>query len=917
MDIMNKTAITFFVAATLAADVFAQNPTQKDARAELSAAIAVEEQQGDLAAAERLYRELLDGSALSVPARALCNQRLGSLLQRLGRADDAKPFLEAAERASNIEITPAVPQDRAREAELGEQAKKLLADRSKEIDEQTRKELLWIGQPAVPAILAELEAHMAGPDTTAERPRALASLLWRIGGEKAENFLRMVSTRRDAPWWIVSSALWLDSDAMLAVAREFLGHPNFKLVDTLLNSGGSQGLANRLPADAILTMAERGGDEQRDYALRWCAQRSLSTSESTRLAAIAASAALSTNPSLGTSASVAIPHLQGSVAGLRLVFDQLPGQKRALAIVEPPEDLYVAGSKKFEPQIAADLWQRAMRSASALTEKHDAWAWLNTWIDRLADARLPGQFEDLLVLQKRRSEAWQTIAKVVDAEHAVAAIQQVPDLNSDQGSWLLQGIARLDLPKEAGALLLSRTSQNRSELLANRDRAWWFCMALASTGHPDAMPLLRDAFKSLNFDVRILTFAIHRSRSDAALAMAHEVFAELEKQRVQGSIVLLLALISVGDEWALTQLDGSEQPLRHPYLDGPNGGLRAQAFGARQATMQGDKSQTPLQYLLTTAPQPPHPFTLAQIEPVLKRIFVDQQVHPGQFSQWLLGSLSDASDDVVRLLSRYDFSTVSTGPVESSTSWIKVAMQRLREQGGKNGWAEWLESALADERQRYYVLNELTKDEVLARLAQIEGFVTAGLSVKAALNALLRAGHPVDVIALLTSDNEDAKDWAFDRVCKGEATAPAVTMLPFLAAKSPWTRMKAVQHFDRTLEAEAVPGMLALLRDPDGKIREAASAALQRIRFAHEQESLWARAQNGIDARPEAALEKLLAQAKPTEPKPKRLLAIASLGALGKPEALPFLIEWTENQDAEIADAARAAATQIHLAAKK
>ena len=915
---MNTTAITFFVAAALAADVFAQNPTQKDARAELSAAIAVEEQQGDLAAAERLYRELLNGSALSAPARALCNQRLSSLLQRLGRADDAKPFLEAAQRASNIEITPAVPQDRAREAELGEQAKKLLADRSKVIDGETSKSLLWIGRPAAPAILAELEQALSSPNQEAsERNQILAGMLWRIGGEQAEAFLRSVAARKDAPLWMVVRAFWLESDGMLSVAEAFLAHPDFKLVETMLHSGAAEGLAHRLPADAILTMAERGGDEHRGYALYWCAQRKLTTSESTRLAAIAAAAARSTNPELGKAAATAVPHLQGSVAGLRFVLDQLPGWRGALKIVEPPEDVYVAGSKKFEPQIAADLWQRAMRSASALTERHDAWTWLDTWIDRLADARLPGQFEDLLALQKRRSEAWKTIARIVDAEHAVAAIQQVPDLNSEQGRWLLQGITRLDLPEEAGALLLSNTAHYRSELLANSDRAYWFCMALASTGHPDAMPLLRDAYKSLNFDVRILTFAIHRSRSDAALVMAHEVFAELKKQRVQGASVLLLALIAVGDEWALTQLDGNEQPLRHPYLDGPDGGLRAQAFGERQTSMQMDQMQTPLRYLLTTAPQPPHPFTLAQIEPVLKRIFVDQQVHPGQLSQWMAGSTSDASDDVVRLLSRYDFSTVSSGPVESSTSWIKVGMQRLREQGGKNGWAEWLENSFADERQRYYVLNELTKDEVLGRLTQIEAFAKDGSSVKVALDALLRAGHPVDVIELLTSNNGAAKDWAFDRVCKGEATAPAATMLPFLAAKSHHTRMKAVQHFDRTLEAEAVPGMLALLRDPDGKIREAASAALQRIRFVHEQESLWARAQNGIDARPEAALEKLLAQAKPTEPKPKRLLAITSLGALGKPEALPFLIEWTEDQDAEIANAARTAATQIHLAAKK
>ena len=911
---MKTTAITFFVAAALAADVFAQNPTQKDARAELSAAIAVEEQQGDLAAAERLYRELLNSSALSVPARALANQRLGSLLQRLGRADDAKQFLKAAQRASNIEITPAMPQDRARDAELGEQAKKLLADRSKEIDGETSKSLLWIGRPAAPAILAELEQALSSPNQEAsERNQILAGMLWRIGGEQAEAFLRSVAARKDAPLWMVVRAFWLESDGMLSVAEAFLAHPDFKLVETMLHSGAAEGLAHRLPADAILTMAERGGDEHRGYALYWCAQRKLTTSESTRLAAIAAAAARSTNPELGKAAARAVPHLQGSVAGLRFVLDQLPGWRGALKIVEPPEDLYVAGSKKFEPQIAADLWQRAMRSASALTEKHDAWAWLNTWIERLAEARLPGQFEDLLVLQKRRSEAWGTIAKIVDAEHAVAAIQQMPDLNSEQGLWLLQGITRLDLPEEAGALLLSNTAHYRSELLANRDRAYWFCMALASTGHPDAMPLLRDAVKSLNFDVRILTFAIHRSRSDAALAMAHEVFADLKKQRVQGAPQLLLALIAVGDEWALAQIDGSEQPQPHPYLDGPDGRLRAQAFGERQAPMQGEKNQTPLQYLLTTAPQPPHPFTLAQIEPVLKRVFADEQRH---IAKSLVGSLPDASDDVVRLLARYDGSALNTGG-GTYESWKKIAMQRMREQGGKNGWAEWLESALADERQRYYVLNELTKDEVLGRLTQIEAFAKDGSSVKVALDALLRAGHPVDVIELLTSNNGAAKDWAFDRVCKGEATAPAATMLPFLAAKSHHTRMKAVQHFDRTLEAEAVPGMLALLRDPDGKIREAASAALQRIRFAHEQELLWARGQNGIDARPEAALEKLLAQAKPTEPKPKRLLAIASLGALGKPEALPFLIEWTEDQDAEIANAARAAAVQIHLASKR
>ena len=101
------------------------------------------------------------------------------------------------------------------------------------------------------------------------------------------------------------------------------------------------------------------------------------------------------------------------------------------------------------------------------------------------------------------------------------------------------------------------------------------------------------------------------------------------------------------------------------------------------------------------------------------------------------------------------------------------------------------------------------------------------------------------------------------------------------------------------------------------RVDPAATAALQRIRFRHEQESHWTKLQAGIDARPEAALEKLLLQARRDEPKARRLLAIASLGALGKAEATPFLIEWIDDADAEIAAAAKAAVTQIHLAAKR
>jgi HEAT repeat protein len=81
----------------------------------------------------------------------------------------------------------------------------------------------------------------------------------------------------------------------------------------------------------------------------------------------------------------------------------------------------------------------------------------------------------------------------------------------------------------------------------------------------------------------------------------------------------------------------------------------------------------------------------------------------------------------------------------------------------------------------------------------------------------------------------------------------------------------------------------------------------------HDQKAHWDRITKGLDASPNSAAEKLLLQAKPGEPKAQRLLAITSLGTLGVPEALPFLIDWTKDSDAEIHTAATAAITQIHL----
>ncbi|MFN9756824.1 MAG: hypothetical protein ACK58X_10465 [Planctomycetota bacterium] len=962
------------VAFAFAAGLAAQAPAPADPRAELAAVFAVEEQQGDLAAAERLYRERLAGADLSPAARALANARLGALLQRLGRAEEAAPFLAAAGAAAAPAGADAA-QDRAREVALAEQATKLLADRTKPCDDDMARALVWIGEPAVPAILAELvDAKKIGG--LRERLAPLAAVLWQLGGPKAEAFLRAAAEDAKTPAWMVHGVWLVRSDSMLAVAEAFLAHTNFDVVRELTKSDA---LVGRMNASALLAMAEQGSAQHRVLAMRLLAKRQLTTAESARFAAAVDGGLRATDPALVRAAADALTTqaLQASVAGVRLALQHVAlrsPQDESMQLYEEPADLRPAGARDVDPAVAADLWRLAMRAAEGLASDHPCWGWLNQWIGRLAAVPGVGRIDDLFALASRGKPVWGTIAKRIDAGNAVAVLQQAPDLVTLRKNSVLPALARLDLPREAAPILL--------RLVSVDPQAGWFfggdgapgkapsrhvvtsqtatttgwgtndwsnpsrdvpavAAALASTGHPDALPpLLALLVRSRGEADEYFVFYLKRGDSEAARAAARTWYEAVRtgttnppNAETMRTTSLLLALLALGDPWALDQIRGDEQELNHPYAAGDDGGLGArrlppgmlpplqdvpsEAATAIRPPTPRVRPVTPLAYLLAGDAVPPHPFSLAQVEAVLQRVFADRAGGGAPVYSSLYERVAPAvRDDVLRLLARYDRSTQTTSG-GATVSWMRLALQRLRERDGADGWTEWLQAALASEATRYYALVELTKDEVLARLPQIEAFAKGGLGATAALEALERAGRPLDVASLVASDDPYVAVWAARRVMDGEATAPAAAMAPFLAAESSWIRLQAAQYFGRTLDDAAVPGLLAQLRDPEEKVREAATAALQRIRFRHEQASHGTKLQAGLDARPEAALEKLLLQARRDAPTARRLLAIASLGALGKAEAAPFLIEWIDDADAEIAAAAKAAVTQIHLAAKR
>jgi hypothetical protein len=734
---------------------------------------------------------------------------------------------------------------------------------------------------------------------------------------------------------------------------------------------GGRGVGDRVSDEALLGMAERGSADHKALCLEWCVRRdprhgnTMSAAHSARFAAIVDAAARSTDPKLGARAADALRTrgLQRSVAGLRVVIDQLPAITAGMSPMSPPDDLLRAGAEAgtaaLDPVQAADLWQRALRSAERMTLPHPAAGWLGNWLERLALAVGRDAVPPLLALAPRwEGAAWSALAPLVDADNAVAVLQQAPSVESLYSSGVLRRLAQIDLPRDAAPLLLrlagvremtaraargdvpgTVTSRGTvpatfQELGGPQGAPLQFAMALASTGHPDALPLLRDFAGGTSVGRAPLLFYVRRNGSEAARAAVRELHGELVKSNDRHQITLLLAALANGDPWALDQIHGSEQAIEPPYTLADDGGLRAR-WGTKPSS-PGAAHETPLEYLLAGDASPPHRFTLAQVEAVLQRVFGERRENRGLPRHLQARVAPTVRDDVLRLLARYDrsatnvvattsavagTSTVIVGPSPSTQlatfTWMRLAMQRLRQQGGGGGWAEWLDGALADDEQRYHVLGELTKDEVLARLPQIEAFARGGVGATAALEALERAGRPLDIAQLVAADDPGVRYWAAQRVREGRASAPPAAMVVFLADTSKHIRLQTAQHFGRTLDEVAVPGLLALLRDPDEEVRQAATAALQRIRFCHEQEAHWQKLRAGIDARPEAALEKLLLQARPGEPKARRLLAITALGALGKVEATPYLIDWSADPDAEVAAAAEAAVTQVFLNARR
>lgn len=217
---MNRTLLPFVAASLLVA-----LPAQDQATQALQRAQLLEQQEGDLAAAQQAYRALLaDAAASSVHGEAAL--RLGTLLWRLEQREAATPFLQQAVAAGGDVATRANAVLQGQDAEGKQQAELLakaeaLAKRITELTpiapptekEQQRLdavagELRLLGPIASQAAVQEIERKRRDPLTIngqsdSRTDRAIDVLLpvvWKVGGPHAIDALNRWSKDAEVDW---------------------------------------------------------------------------------------------------------------------------------------------------------------------------------------------------------------------------------------------------------------------------------------------------------------------------------------------------------------------------------------------------------------------------------------------------------------------------------------------------------------------------------------------------------------------------------------------------------------------------------------------------------------------------------------------------------------------------------------------
>jgi len=931
---------------------------------ELAPIFAVEEQERDLAKAEAMYREALAGTALSAGARELATLRLAELLMRLGRRDDAKLVMQSLNGGRGAvvsldDVTDEMAQDAVREAELRAKARELV----KQIlaqpgqggsslpgvqSEEHASQLLWIGAAAVPEVAAALVAErdrlaaekghvrMYGP------VGGLAAFVWVIGDAAAAAHLRELVSASPPEYRaeIYRNAGGCRSALMRDLAVEFVRAESSEALVTTLLAGDE--LWRRIDLPVLIDLVRRKGPRTLAFVLERLGRQNeaLPPGVLVTLHGLVRQALSTSDPELGQAVHEFLlsPRSQASLEGVELLLQQLPHLRlRGLSIASPP--LRDGPRGAADPTVARRLWPQLVDAVHKTEPGDPRFLWLLARMQECAVGLDATIVPDVLAIvattpaTTRPNPVWLLEGKIsgTNAVDVLAAYARTADPQMQME--LLLSLSRVaELPASMFEPLARLADEAASRAGTDAERLALddvFTRLLAATGDAHAAPrVLAHRARVMGQPTATRPRSLPGRREDATTGLLVQLARRSQaapvrealrtlaaampgEKSVHGPVQpmamsqLLVTLMAMHDESSLDLLANAPADLprvRHP--------LATKEYHASSPGV------TPLQYLLDENPDPPHGFTFDDIVRVL-RIMLGKDVDSREWTtRWLTPSTMSPAvvGEIAQLCLPHPFR--GGGAPDVVREWVDEALSRRRAGGSTGPLAGWIDVQLAaGPLEKSTVLQRLVADDV----QQVEGRVRALLDdedsgvASSAFDALERSAIVIDPKRLAANRHANIRLRLATAIADRRISGHEDLLRSCLRDPDEDVRQQAAKGCGALVDKDAVPGLIDLLRDGNESVRTAAADALQRIRFFHEQQAHWDRVLKGLDASPASAAEKLLLQGKPGAPTEQRLLAIRSLGALGRPEALPFLIEWTQDANGSIAAAAKEAITQIHL----
>lgn len=948
--------ITMLVAGLLAMPAFSQG-TQPTSPA-FERALVLEELEGDAQAAAAAYEAIGADAKAPHELRGRAWYRAGRLLGVAGDEEAARAALEhaLAFEGTHVERARALLQDPAgekdRERQVRERVRALLRDVNELppavrqplvslADYPVGKDLLWIGAPAVPEIVRAIRTAWRERDRWVARE--LTGLVWQIGGPDAVQFVSSVRDDEDVEFrrTLVAKVAAARGADMIAEAEAFLGDsdPEGQVAIRVL----ALELVPRYEVQSLLRVLDHQIPGVRETALRAFSK---------------SWPGLRHEPDVAATARLVVPKLARDVSAVD------PGVSRAAT-----ELLLQMGLKTREgrkqlirviPRLAGNLPSPGFRAGDepvgfdgADDEAKEIGAMLRE-LGRVTDAMTPRQkWARFLVgwyLTAWRREALPTVLEAI----------QLGYTGDEAMRWLSEKALADDAEETCRALSARSALDQVARWLAELDRVPAACwqhlrgqlassdnererlyIAMGKTGHPEVPDYLLARFEAQpdldhygEVHAALLWYSEVEPQSATAalrqllgwsLGESQDRLTNMHRWRNQ----IVARLIQIGDPEVIPMLSAARglglrscYPFKTPsYAAYGNTGSRDELEWL--VDLERDKvvdvwhGYDPKTYASVVA-QLLAPDDAGQYGPFWKYVGrIHWQRAPGALlaatRAWRdriasgvdQGDLDDGEAKGLRSVRHAWVSEVTEDPetMQELRALVAACLEspswHIRDIGVSTFWG--IEREL-DAEERAWVIGALDDPEgtVVATARGIVRYSNIPIGrevVQAGLQSTSEYGRQSTIEGLAPFATEDVTDL----VRKG------------LFDPSLHVRIAACEFLGTRADVDSVADLLGMLSDPAEEVRAAASTALTAIRFYHDEKAHWDRVFSGEARLTEnSAAEALLAQADPGNDKATRLLAIRSLGQLGVPEALPFLIEWAKSADAEIATEARSAVARIH-----